>query len=771
MENLTLKFRENEVSFTVKEIKGGQDKISKSYRSDIDVNIYGADTESVLYEIDKKKRYEPQCSTISDPIGNDNIIWHKPFGKALNDLIEFFLVNYAEEEMSNGNKKCLFYYHNLEYDWLQLIKEIKDLLTMTKTGIYKANKFRDKDDINHDEDKDYFLGKFKNYYLFLRDRALFVGSAPHFTLRVMKSKNKFFDITFLDTYSFFKGTLENVAKELKLTVQKMERQEDLGKIDYRLIPDTNKRKIEFVKYAKLDSRITQNAGEAIRELHKEAGMKKFRVSSPSFAIQFLYKQLEDNNSIINGVNHEGIMNLILDTYRGGRTGGIAHGKINNVSVLDFASSYPTAMLSIPSFSKTMRYVNITDEMLEDTAGIIAEIQNNPNCFIRFDGRETDKHYPSIIANNKITKKLTPVYGKFTNIATTGYEFLCGYKSGTLTAHKFNEVVFLIDTKTDVQYPFRDFAYTAYKGKQDSEKGSILYVMWKLVLNGAYGKLIESRKKVKVSVEHEEDLIPYIEGQKQVFSILFYDEYIRAMRDGKNWNEVYLGLYDDILESVDYSELKFMAFGDIEIGGKEFGSYAVPAGASLITGIARARLRALMKCTDALYWDTDSVFIPNLDLKKLPAQLKKGTKWLTDNVVPLQLGENLGDIDIEMLNGTGYLAGTKRYYLSKVTDKIDPKTGENIVKIKKAIHGLPALPKDEIERMIKYLATNVGVGSYHAKAKPLKAKEAPSADLIGAFIEKEKAINSLYKKDDRLDWKYSDSLNMYTGIIREWLTLV
>jgi hypothetical protein len=231
------------------------------------------------------------------------------------------------------------------------------------------------------------------------------------------------------------------------------------------------------------------------------------------------------------------------------------------------------------------------------------------------------------------------------------------------------------------------------------------------------------------------------------------------------------LYDDILESVDYKDLKFMAFGDIEIGGKEFGSYAVPAGASLITGIARARLRALMKCTDALYWDTDSVFIPNLDLKKLPTQLKKGTKWLTDNVVPLQLGENLGDIDIEMLNGTGYLAGTKRYYLSKATGTYDIKTRKEIFKIKKAIHGLPALPKDEIERMIKYLATNVGKGSYHAKAKPLKAKEAPSADLIGAFIEKEKAINSLYKKDDRLEWKYSETLNMYTGIIREWLTLV
>lgn len=769
METLSLKFRENEVNFTVKEIKGGTDKVSKSYRSDIDVNIYGADTESVFYEIGNKKRYEPQCSTLSDPNGNDKIIWHIPNAKALNDLLEFFLIHYATEEMNNGNKKCLFYYHNLSYDWLQLIKEIKDLLTMTKTGIYKANKFREKDENSPEEDKDYFLGKYKEYYLFLRDRALFVGSAPHFTIRVMKTKSKFFDITFLDSFSFFKGSLEAVAKELNLEVQKMERQEDLGKVDYRLLPDSEPRKIEFVKYALLDSRITQNAGEAIRQLHKEAGMKKFRVSSPSFAIQFLYKQLEENNSIINGVNHTEIMQLILDTYRGGRTGGIAHGKVENISVLDFASSYPTAMLSIPSFSKTMKYVKVTEEMLQDTKGIIAEIQNNPNCFIRLDGRETDPHYPALIAQNKITKKLTPIYGEFKNIATTGYEFLCGYKSGTLSTHKFHEVVFLVDTKTDIQFPFRDFANTAYQGKQNSEKGSILYVMWKLVLNGAYGKLIESRKKVIVSVEHEEDLIPYLEGQKQEFSIMFYDEYIRAMRDGKNWNEVYTSLYNEILENIDYEDLQFMAFSDIELGGKEFGSYAVPAGASLITGIARARLRALMKCTSALYWDTDSVFIPDLDLKKLPSQLKKGSAWLPDNIVSLQLGENLGDIDIEMLNGTGYLAGTKRYYLHN--EEIDKKTGKPYTKIKKAIHGLPSLPKEEIERMIKYLATNKGIGKYQAKAKPLKAKEAPTDDLIGAFIEKEKAIQSLYKRDDRLIWEHNPTYGLYFGKVREWKSLI
>jgi hypothetical protein len=638
---------------------------------------------------------------------------------------------------------------------------------MTKTGMYKANKFRHKDIENPKEDKDYFLGRLGEYFIFLKDRALFVGSAPHFTFRIYKTKKQFFDMTFLDTFSFFKGSLANVAKELKLKVEKMERQLDIGKVDYRLIPDDNEDKIYFTKYAKVDSRVTQQAGEAIRQLHIHAGMKKFRVSSPSFAIQFVYKQLTDSEVIVNGVENQEIMQLILDTYRGGRTGGIAHGRVENISVLDFASSYPTAMLSIPSFSPSMQYVQIPSEMLEDDlSNIIEEIQKNPNCFMRVSGIETDAFYPSLIAHNKQTKKLTPIYGEFTNIATTGYELLVGINSGTLHISKIHELVFLVDTDLNVKSPFRLFAIEAYHGKQNQEKGTILYQMWKLVLNGAYGKLIESRKKVHVSVEHEEDLIPYTDDMEQEIHILFLDEYLRCMRDEQNWEDTYLQLCEQIHKSFPADEIKYCAFSDINIGGKDFGTHAVPAAASLITGIARARLRALMKCTSALYWDTDSVFIPNLDFNKLTEYLNEGNKWLPKNIHPLQMGDQLGDLDCEMQGGTGYLAGTKRYYLWKDTGELD-ENNQPIIKIKKAIHGLPALPKEEIERMIKYLATNEGIGEYFMKEKPLKSKEAPNARLIGAFKAKEKAIRSLYQLDNRLNWEYNSHFKMFIGKINDW----
>lgn len=772
---LSLNFRENEVLFKVKEIKGGADKVSKSYRSDIEVNIYGADTESVLYEDSEGLIYEPQCSTVSDPFNGDYIIWHKPRSAALYDLLKFFLKNYGPTEFKNGNKKCIIYYHNLEYDWLQLVKQVKDLLTLSKTGIYKANKWRQKNLEEPEENKDYFIGALEDNFIFLRDNALFVGSAPHFTFRIHKTERLFFDITFMDTFSFFKGSLESVAKELKLPLEKQERQKDLGKIDYRLSPDDYWRKIEFEHYAKSDAKITRLAGESIREIHKMAGLLKFRVSSPSFAIQMLFKQLKPFNTVLNGIHHVEIMNSILSTYRGGRTGGITHGKVPDLSVLDFASSYPAAMLSLPSFSPSMKYIKVEDkEALADTEGIIKEIIKNPNCFITLDGEEKDSQYPALIAHNKRTKKLTPIFGKFENIPTTGYEFLCGYKSGSLSITQIREITFLVDTEPDIQKPFADFARLAFKGKQESEKGSILYTMWKLVLNGAYGKLIESRKKVIASVEHEQDLIPYMPQMEQEFHAMFYDEYLRCMRDGLEWEKVYLELYDTVMQNFPREQLKYCAFADINIGGKDFGSYAVPGAASLITGIARARLRALMKCTAALYWDTDSVFIENLQMENLEKQLKKGSEWLPKNVVPLLLGSELGQIDCELLNGTGYLAGTKRYYIVKEwhTDiTINKKFKTEFIlykkKIKSAIHGLPSLPKEEIERMITYLATNEGIGEYFAKEKPLKGKEAPNNRLIGAFIAKEKAIRSLYNRDDRLHWDFDTKNNRYNGHVIEW----
>jgi hypothetical protein len=132
-------------------------------------------------------------------------------------------------------------------------------------------------------------------------------------------------------------------------------------------------------------------------------------------------------------------------------------------------------------------------------------------------------------------------------------------------------------------------------------------------------------------------------------------------------------------------------------------------------------------------------------------LLKTDDWLPANVQRLRIGDELGDLDCEAKGATGYLAGIKRYYF------------ESDGKTKAATHGLPALPKAETLRMIENLATGKDA-AYHSKEKPLKAKEAGSADRIGAFESRDYV--SGFHLDQRLNWIETEG--GWVGSVRDFI---
>jgi DNA polymerase elongation subunit (family B) len=158
----------------------------------------------------------------------------------------------------------------------------------------------------------------------------------------------------------------------------------------------------------------------------------------------------------------------------------------------------------------------------------------------------------------------------------------------------------------------------------------------------------------------------------------------------------------------------------------------------------------MKCLNALYWDTDSVFIEGTFTdEEINEKLKRCSDWLPSNVVPVIVGDELGMLDCEMKNGKGYLAGTKRYYLQQFNEDGTPtldKKGNEIKKV--ATHGIPALGKDRAGDVIKNLATGFNA-FYESKPKPMKAKESKSKDEIGSF--KSKSYEPKFQLDERLEW--------------------
>jgi hypothetical protein len=211
------------------------------------------------------------------------------------------------------------------------------------------------------------------------------------------------------------------------------------------------------------------------------------------------------------------------------------------------------------------------------------------------------------------------------------------------------------------------------------------------------------------------------------------------------------------------KLESRPFDKMDTSKKEFAPSAIPPAAALVTATSRARLRALIKCTGAIYWDTDSAFIQGKSAEEIAACFELGTKWIHPAFVPLRFGSELGELDLELHDGSGYLAGTKRYFLTG-------RKGEK-EKIKSAIHGISNLygtkDKDRIKRryseaVIRRLAIGGSGIRYKTKASPLKAKGNKDKD-VGRFERTSVAPN--FKLDERLNWTRDDEKGGWIGSMK------
>lgn len=732
---MVVTWRGKQYTFVQRTMIAERDKEGKGSKVTIDGNIYGFDTESVSLP----DRYEPQCFQVSSSIKGENLIYLPPKTKGL----EFFLCNFIREfsYIEAERHYCFMYGHNLMYDWLQLIKYYPDLIAIARTGIGLPT--------------DHLIYNETDYQVFLKKGGLFTGNAPHFSIKVRFSKREWFEIMFRDTFSFFPVSLAKLCKDLKLEVQKMERDEDLGKVDYRIMEPCEK-KDYFERYAKVDARGTRLAGEVIRDLHVSAYMQRIRVSAPGYAINYLYHMIPEGTKILSGTNDQSIMQLILDTYAGGRTGGIYHGLVNDLAVLDFHSSYPASFCSLPSFSDTMEYIRYPDPENLSVEELL-EIIDEGHCFMRVSGEETDQQYPAIVTAKG--NKLTPVYGKFENMPTTGVEVSVGIRSGTLRIDRIHELVLLVEMEPPKILPFKVFAETLYQEKAASEKGSTEYTRSKLGMNSSYGKLIESRSETPVGDDVRNIVLPYVEGMETDFAKMYYKEYIESL--GEESTESFYQKYPSIVDSIfeEFGEdLAQATFGSLSLTKLEYGRYVIPAAASLTTATSRARLLAGAKATKSIYWDTDSLFDRDYDPTKINEILSSTDSWLPPFVKPLRVGEDLGDLDCEIENASGYLAGTKRYFLandvyrscltkSKCNREECP--NKKKCKYKKALHGIPTAPYDKAAEMIEKLATGSN-NKYQGKERPLGVKETKEVKEIGRFTSKK--YESQFRLDDRLEWE-------------------
>lgn len=287
----------------------------------------------------------------------------------------------------------------------------------------------------------------------------------------IQTKNRSKVFLLLDVNAFFKGSLEKLAKLFCPTLPKLKKPFGLGSKIFS--QDDN----DFIKYALRDSEITYHIGKYIEKIHDDFSIP-YSVSVSNLAGKIFRKHYLKNDIPL---PPKQIVYASLHSYHGGKNNiTVDKGYYKNVVSLDINSAYPFAMFNLPSFSDISLYKKLSN--VEEFKEVF------PEGVYCISGYAFDCKYPIIYDH-----AFNPVKGDFENIWITGYEL-----NEALSACEINITTgygFFYDTKKDFnESPFRKFVDYFYKmkTKYGKEKNKIMEKFFKVILNGLYGKFIQSK---------------------------------------------------------------------------------------------------------------------------------------------------------------------------------------------------------------------------------------------------------------------------------------
>lgn len=272
-----------------------------------------------------------------------------------------------------------------------------------------------------------------------------------------------------DTFAYYKTSLAKLGDMFCPHLPKLPKPKDLGDKIY-----TDKDK-EFCDYAIRDAVISDVVGRYLIDRHVEYGIN-LSVSAPHFSsnvfrTKFMTKDIP--------LPSRGKIYAALFSYHGGKNNiTVPYGWYQNVTLLDIASAYPSAMAELPSFYERENYHLIEGNKLTEEL---------PRYGIyRISGRAKECKWPILYDSS-----FMPVVGEFYDVWSTGPEINEGFKSGELDIDSVYGYFYDDDADRN-ESPFKNFAETFYKLKDKDGIQKTERDFYKLILNSLYGKFIQSR---------------------------------------------------------------------------------------------------------------------------------------------------------------------------------------------------------------------------------------------------------------------------------------
>lgn len=279
-------------------------------------------------------------------------------------------------------------------------------------------------------------------------------------------------IFFIDSFSFFRGSLAKAAQVFCPNLPKLPRLAGLGERRFTARDNV------FCAYAMRDAEIAYHIGKAIERLHQEYDLQQ------CYSVAHLAERIFRHRYLTYTIPQPSrdCIEAALLSYHGGKNNvTVPAGWYSNVRSLDISSAYPHAMSEMPAFSSDKLYRRVR------IARANADNVHRYGVF-RIRGRVADCAWPSLFSHG-----FKPLREHVEGVYVQGYELREALASGEF---KPDGTVsgWIYDAERDIQAPaMRAFVEDFYQ-KKEREKDRVLRYMYKLILNCISGKFIQTRKR-------------------------------------------------------------------------------------------------------------------------------------------------------------------------------------------------------------------------------------------------------------------------------------
>lgn len=300
-----------------------------------------------------------------------------------------------------------------------------------------------------------------------------------------------YKITLIDTFAFFKSSLEKLARLYCPELPKLTRPKDLGQ--YHYMPGSVEW-YDFQEYAMRDAEIALVLGQELIRRHREYGIS-MSVSAPSMAAKIFRRDFV-KETICTPPNIE-ITQRALLSYHGGRNGlYVAPGYYKNVNAYDINSAYPWAMTQILGYTAPKSWMQHTIKKSAQFVDIASHGIYEITCTL------IDVDYPILYDENF---KLAS--GAVKNLLITGVELMQAIKIGEINTSKrfiFRGTFYTPATKKEYS-AVKNYAESLYKKRLESTD-KIDTDFYKLLLNSLYGKFVQTFKEREDIIIDDQDYL-------------------------------------------------------------------------------------------------------------------------------------------------------------------------------------------------------------------------------------------------------------------------